>query len=60
MPDEELPIQIDVDAVSDVEAAVETVDAGPVEDDGEAINPADPTDDSLLGQPETDEEVLEP
>ncbi|MBE2316972.1 DNA gyrase subunit A [Solirubrobacter sp. CPCC 204708] len=59
VPDEELPIQLDVDAVTDVEAAVESVDAGPVEDD-EEINPADPTQESLLDQPETDEDDLEP
>lgn len=59
VPDEELPIQIDVDQPTDVEAAVESVEAGPVEDD-EAVNPADPTEDSLLDQPEADEEDLEP
>jgi hypothetical protein len=61
VPDEELPIQIDVDATSDVEDAVTgTLQAGPVEDDGEAVNPADPTDESLLDTPEADEEDLEP
>ena len=59
--DEELPIQIDVEATSDVEDAVDgTLEAGPVEDDGEAINPADPTQESLLDTPESDEEDLEP
>lgn len=60
VPDEELPIQIDVDQPTDLEAAVESVEAGPVEDDGEAVNPADPTEDSLLDQPEAEEEDLEP
>jgi DNA gyrase subunit A len=59
VPDEELPIQLDVDTPTDVEAAVESVDAGPVEDD-EEVNPADPTDDSLLDSPDTDEDDLEP
>ena len=59
--DEELPIQIDVEATSDVEDAVDgTLEAGPVEDDDEAINPADPTQESLLDTPESDEEDLEP
>ncbi|RKQ92434.1 DNA gyrase subunit A [Solirubrobacter pauli] len=60
VPDEELPIQIDVDQPTDVEAAIDSVEAGPVDDEGEAVNPADPTEDSLLDQPESDSEDLEP
>src|SRR5689334_5705564 len=59
-PQDELPIDITIDPPTDVEAAVESVEAGPVEDDGEAVTPADPSEDSLLDQPEADEEDLEP
>jgi DNA gyrase subunit A len=60
VPDEELPIQLDVEGVPTLDDEVDaTLGAGPVEED-EEVNPADPTDDSLLGQPEADEEDLEP
>jgi DNA gyrase subunit A len=39
VPDEELPIQLDVDGVSDVEAAVETVDADQPETDADDLEP---------------------